>query len=514
MPLPPFATGTKKGKSLAVDTESLINCYPEIAETPRSKSLLAIYGRPGLELFGAWGEMPCRGLHEFGVQLLAVFNNRLEIIRNDAVSYTAGTLETFSSRVSIADNGTLALLVDGRAGYLFPYTALTATVTAPLLTLPLHLAAPSYGASTTVDAPLLTLALTLAAPAAVTLTTRQTLAKIVDPDFPDNPQHVAYLDGYFIVTAENSARWYISPDGINWQGLDFATAEADPDPVRTVVTDHGEVWLFGDVSTEVWQNTGNADFPFERLEGAKIQWGIQAPWSAARYADTLVCLANDGEGTIQVVSFVNYQPRRISNTAVEAAIATYATITDAIGYVYADRGHTFYVLAFPAANAAWAFDIRSGEWHQLYSGIANRFVPERAVYFLGKRIVDDHTTGKLYRIDASLYDDAGAPILMRLTGAHLSDNQRKLGHASLQIVFEAGVGTATGQGADPQAMLRWSNDGGSTWSSERWASIGKIGERFRRAIWRALGRARDRVYQIDITDPVKRVIVGIVLVVK
>jgi hypothetical protein len=79
------------------------------------------------------------------------------------------------------------------------------------------------------------------------------------------------------------------------------------------------------------------------------------------------------------------------------------------------------------------------------------------------------------------------------------------------VVFEPGVGLATGQGADPQAMLRWSNDGGATWSNENWRSIGKGGEYRARAIWRSLGRARDRVYELTVTDPVKRVIVGMEL---
>jgi hypothetical protein len=46
---------------------------------------------------------------------------------------------------------------------------------------------------------------------------------------------------------------------------------------------------------------------------------------------------------------------------------------------------------------------------------------------------------------------------------------------------------STGQGEDPQAMLRWSNDGGSTWSNEYWTSIGKQGKYQNRAIWRQAG---------------------------
>lgn len=66
-------------------------------------------------------------------------------------------------------------------------------------------------------------------------------------------------------------------------------------------------------------------------------------------------------------------------------------------------------------------------------------------------------------------------------------------------------------GADPQVMLRWSDDGGHTWSYEHWASMGKIGEYYRRVLWRRLGmtqKLRDRVYEIAGSDPVKVVIMG------
>jgi hypothetical protein len=63
----------------------------------------------------------------------------------------------------------------------------------------------------------------------------------------------------------------------------------------------------------------------------------------------------------------------------------------------------------------------------------------------------------------------------------------------------------------PQAMLRWSDDGGHTWSSEHWTSMGRIGEYGHRTIWRRLGmtlKLRDRVYEVSGTDPVKIAIVG------
>jgi hypothetical protein len=77
--------------------------------------------------------------------------------------------------------------------------------------------------------------------------------------------------------------------------------------------------------------------------------------------------------------------------------------------------------------------------------------------------------------------------------------------AGAEIVTESFLATP---GYDPQAMLRWSSDGGSTWSSEHWTSIGKMGQYNNRAIWRRLGWGRDRVFEVSISAPVKAVIIS------
>ena len=73
------------------------------------------------------------------------------------------------------------------------------------------------------------------------------------------------------------------------------------------------------------------------------------------------------------------------------------------------------------------------------------------------------------------------------------------------------VSVTTTQGVIPQVMLRWSDDGGHTWSNEHWRSMGAIGQYGYRTIWRRLGmtdKLRDRVYEVSGTDPVKIAIMG------
>lgn len=89
--------------------------------------------------------------------------------------------------------------------------------------------------------------------------------------------------------------------------------------------------------------------------------------------------------------------------------------------------------------------------------------------------------------------------------------KRSFQHA-LQLYCQSGVGIdGTGQGTDPIINLRWSDDGGHTWTSYHQAKLGKIGETAKRVIWRRLGsteKLRDRVYEISVTDPVKRAFIG------
>jgi hypothetical protein len=85
---------------------------------------------------------------------------------------------------------------------------------------------------------------------------------------------------------------------------------------------------------------------------------------------------------------------------------------------------------------------------------------------------------------------------------HLSSEQMWQFFNLLKLDIQAGVGLVTGQGSDPQLMLKWSDDGGFTWSNEHWVSAGKIGQYRRRAIWRRMGRGRDRVYEVTMSDPV------------
>jgi hypothetical protein len=192
-------------------------------------------------------------------------------------------------------------------------------------------------------------------------------------------------------------------------------------------------------------------------------------------------------------------------------------MSDAIGYTYQQDGHAFYVLIFPTAQTTWVYDVATGAWHERAGWLNGNFVRHRsncqAVYD-GQIVVGDFENGNIYAFDLTDYSDNGQIQKWLRSWRALptgTNNLKRTAQHSLQIDCESGVGTNTGQGSDPQMMLRWSDDGGHTWSNEHWTSMGKIGEYYRRVIWRRLGmtlKLRDRVYEISGTDPVKLAIMG------
>jgi hypothetical protein len=343
-------------------------------------------------------------------------------------------------------------------------------------------------------------------------------AEITDVDFP-GAVTVGYLDGYFIFQEPNSQKFWTSEllDGTQIDPLSFASAEGMPDNLVSLFVDHREVWLFGTQSVEVWYNAGDTPFPLARIQGAVNEIGCAATFSVAKMDNSLFWLGSDARGQGVVFRANGYTGQRISTHAVEYAIQSYGTISDAIAFTYQQDGHAFYVLSFPTAQKTWVFDVATAAWHER-AGFANgEFIRHRAncqTFFNNEVVVGDFQTGKIYAYDLDVFADDTLPQKWLRSWRALPQGQNNLKRTAqhaLQLDCESGVGLVTGQGSDPQVMLRWSDDGGHTWSNEHWAGIGKMGQYGFRAFWRRLGmtnKLRDRVYEVSGTDPVKIAIMG------
>ena len=326
---------------------------------------------------------------------------------------------------------------------------------------------------------------------------------------------VDITDNYFVYNKPDSQLWAAS-DLLSpiTDPLSFASKDGSPDDLVSIIVDRREVYLLGEMSSEVWINSGAVPFPFTRIPGTSTQQGIAAQYSMSRMGNSFAYVSKNNRGEAMVVRMNGYFPERISTHAVETTLVN-QNVSNAIAWTYQLEGHEVYVVTFPSIGSdglTWAFDNTTGLWHKwLYRNNQNEYERHRGnccAFFNQQVLVGDYENGKIYQLSRNFYTDDGQPIRRIRRAPHItSDLQRQYFH-ELQIQFQPGVGLSTGQGDDPQAMLRWSNDGGSTWSNEYWTTIGKQGKYLNRAIWRRLGFSRDKVFEVSISDPVKAVIIS------
>ena len=323
---------------------------------------------------------------------------------------------------------------------------------------------------------------------------------------------VDIVDNYFVYNRPSTQQWaasgLLSPITA---ALSFASKDGAPDNLVSLIVDHREVYLLGENSSEVWIDTGSVPFAFQRIPGTSTQHGIAAVFSMARVGNSFAYVSRNIRGQAEIVMMNGYKPDRISTHAVENTL-TGQTISDAVAWTYQLEGHEIYVVSFPTIDITWCYDATTTMWHKwLYndnSNVYHRCRGNCAALFQGNVLVGDYANGIIYKLDKTNYTDNGQPIKRLRRAPHIVTDLQRQYFDELQIQFQPGVGLSTGQGNNPQAMLRWSDDGGSTWSSEHWTTIGLTGSYKNRAIWRRLGQTRDRVFEVTVTDPIKAVIIS------
>jgi len=469
--LSPILGSSYVARSVNAADSRMVNLFPEIV-ADGGKQPAFLQRAPGLRQLVQLPTGPVRGLWTFGDYAYAVSGTRFYQIDSNWV-YTDKGGVAGTGPVNMVDNGTQLFIAAGANGYI-------------------------YNANTDV------------------------FAQITDPDFA-GAVGVGFLDGYFVFNEPNSQKFWVTSlyDGTSVDPLDFASAEGSPDDLVTLIVDHREVWLFGQTSVEVWYNAGLPDFPLARIQGAFNEIGCQAPYSVAKLDNALFWLGKDARGNGIVYRSKGYTGERVSTHAVEWQIQQYTTLADAVAYTYQQDGHAFYVLNFPTANTTWVYDVSTGVWHERAGWENNQFTRHRGqcqMNFADEIVIGDYVAGVLYAYDMTVYTEADTIQKWLRSWRALPTGQNDLKRTtqhSLQLDCESGVGLVTGQGSDPQVMLRWSDDGGHTWSNEHWKSMGQIGQYGKRVIWRRLGmtlKLRDRVYEISGTDPVKIAIMGAELI--
>ncbi len=446
----PFLGGDETARIARVNAQETQNLYPVVEKN--AKNTITLYSTPGLKYFTTIGVGPCRANgEEWQDDSYFVSGGEFVRISENGASVSIGSLDTTGGRCVIAAGRDYIMVVDGSFGYYYDGT---------------------------------------------------TFAKITDLDFPV-PTFVTYIDGYFVVNNVGTDEFYISAleDPTSWNALDFEVASASHDDIDALIATFSDIYAIGHETTQIYYQSGNPDFPFSPYPNT-LEVGIDAPHSLAKSADGLFWLARNNVGDKAVLQVNGFNVRVISSQDVNTTINNLSRTDDAVAYLYRQLDRTFYVISFPSADKTIAIDIETGLEHTRKSEGIGRYRACGHAYLGSLHILGDFDNNNFYTFDFDTYTDNGDVIERKRVTQVLHNNFNRIRHHRLTVEFDPGIGLVTGQGSDPQVMLRFSDDGTRTWGNELWRSIGKIGEYNKVVEWHNLGISRDRRYELKITDPV------------
>ena len=459
MPVIPFVGATYQMEAVTFDNQRCVNLYPILSESGSSKSVAALRSTSGLSVFATLGNGSIRGGIESANRAFFLSGSQFYEIDSAGITTLRGTIDTQVGLIDMEENPTQIMIIDDLYGYIFNKTT-------------------------------------------------NSLTKITDVDFPV-PSDLTFQDGYFIITEAETSKFWISGlnDGTSWGSLDFTTVESSPDDLVGLVSNKSNLWLFGTKTTEVYQNTGNATFPFQRIRGAIVETGCAAQRTIQQLDNSIIWIGTDENGDAIVWRSNGYSAMRISTQAIELKIAESTNFKESYAWVYHERGHAFYMLQVKGLDTTLCLDLATNLWHErIYrepvSGNEKQHLGVNHVFFSQMHLVGDRTSNKVYKMSLDTYEDNGNPIVRERITPHYEEARALIAHAQLELDMETGVGLQSGQGTNPQIMMQYSDDGGRTWSSELWRDIGAVGKYRTRVKWNKLGRSRDRVYRIRISDPV------------
>ncbi len=478
----PFIGSQAISKSVAVNNQETVNFVHSI-QGQGAKAPVVLESAPGLVDLAAAGDGPCRTpqMVNFKGELYGVFGRDLISIDDDLVVTVRSTfkLDDVATTCSIARGRNYVMVVDGVKGYTWDGT---------------------------------------------------TFAVIADLDFPANftptaavVTHVSYLDGFFIVNNNLSDLWYISAieNPTAWNGLDFEAAAVSPDAVRAHTANGAILWMIGDETAQPYYNSRNFLFPFALILNAVQEVGIAAPYTLAESDDGVFFVGTTPEGGLFVYRIRGQAGSIISGEEQDNALAGITDISLATGFIYKQAGKSFYVLQLSPSDPSLVFNISASdrvgtplwETRTLVDGTAWR-IAGHGVLGNARNIGGSRLSARIYELDTNVYDDAGGTLVRRRRTQIYNRNDHLMDWWELVVDVAPGVGLVSGQGSDPTIRLRYSDDRGVTFGPQMIEPIGKVGEYERRAVFRNLGISRNRVFELEASDPVEITVINAYAVVQ
>lgn len=472
-PVPIFGDGIA-GKSLVITAQRRVNVLFE-NRPDGDKTKVAVIGTPGLigrDLPFSVAGGTLRGLFGLGDRLFGVTYNGFNEYQGPVDALTlvnSYPILTIGGNVSFDASASQVLMVDGSYGYVLQAGVLT---------------------------------------------------QITSPGFPNGARTIAFVSGRFVAEQPGTQQFWVSDsfDGSTWNALAFASASQYAGTLLAVDGLNGNLILMCTDHVEFWQNVNAGVEPFAPIQAATDEHGLAAIFSRAHVAGSLFFVAQLREGGVQVCRITGYSVTVISTPDMDDIIGRYSTVADAVGMGWMYSGHPVYQVTFPTGDRTFLYDTTTGIWTERQSGLteaeATRHLGDFAATYRGQVLITGG--GAFYSQDGDTFTDDGAVILRELVTRHASSDFNDFTIDEAYLDMETGVGnrqtstfdgiTTLGSGINPQVMMQCSKDNGRTWGTERWQPLGRVGEYETRVLWDQWGSARDFVFRIRMTDPVKFVI--------
>lgn len=359
--LPGFVGASNRAYSVNVNAERTVNRIVwESAGLPKAQPTLR--GRPGLHPFVAVGQGPHRGAFQQDTLAWVVSGTVFAEILAGGTIIVRGIVVNDGNPAFIVSNGG----ADGSGGH--------------------QLCLSSGGHGYIYDL------------------VAQTFVEITAAGFPRPCAQVAYLNGYFLALKANEDKIQISNllDGTAWDALDVLQVFQQPGIITAMITSHQEFWPFSATSVNPWYGTSDTSI-FTPVQGASIEHGIYAPWSAQRIDNTLIWVSQTQQGGALVVRADGYSPKIISTPAVNTSLQTIQNLQAAVGFTLQIEGHAFYGLYAANHDTTWMYDLSNDTWVEwaTWWPDTDRFTPflgRTHMFAFGKHLVGARDSGWLYEL--------------------------------------------------------------------------------------------------------------------
>lgn len=339
---------------------------------------------------------------------------------------------------------------------------------------------------------------------------------ITDPDLPSGAVlDAVILGGRFIYPCLGGKfYWSVIGDATSIDGLDFASAESDPDALKGAIVVNDSLYFLGEKTIERWVLSSDPDAPYQRITSGGYARGCASIYATVAIDNSFMWI-----GENRIVYRAGNVPVRISTETIEEKLLR-ADMDTVRAFKVFQGAHELYILNM-GDQGTEVYDAYTKRWSSWESYERSLFRGRCAeayenLFFGGlngaKYWVGDDETGQVWVMDPDQYFDGTDTAITRIVSGLLKLPAGAQALKSVMLLNVRGVGNATDPGLDPQVEMRLSRDGGRTWGEWAARSLGKIGEYSKKAIWRALGQVRSPGIGVEFrcTDPVKFVVEGAV----